>query len=85
MAEGETKATFEAVKEGHSLWIYAVKDGKRQPLREVKWAFIDYLDEQKQYEEMRVGVYAAKPTPEDDDAKAQVEVSFADLQVERSK
>ncbi|KAK5128280.1 hypothetical protein LTR85_002947 [Meristemomyces frigidus] len=81
MIEGETKATFEAVKEGHSLWIHAVKDGERQPLREVKWAFIDYPEEQKQYEAMRVGVYAAKPTPDKDDAEATIEASFTDLRV----
>ncbi|KAK4542586.1 hypothetical protein LTR36_006634 [Oleoguttula mirabilis] len=83
MAEGETKATFEAVKDGHSLWIYAVKEGEKQPLREVKWAFIDYLDEQKQYEDMRVGVYVAKPTPDEGDTEATIQASFADLQVDR--
>lgn len=82
MPDGETKATFEAVKDGHSLWIYAVKNGEKQPLREVKWAFIDHLDNRMEHEDMRVGVYAAKPTADDDDAEAKIVVDFEDLQVE---
>lgn len=80
---GETNATFEAVREGHNLWIYLVrKDGQRQPLREVKWAFVDYMDAAEKYQDMRVGVYAAKPSPNDDDETAGIQARFRDLQVE---
>ena len=51
-------------------------------MREIKWAFMEGRDE----EDIWVGVYAAKPTPEDgeDDEKA-LEVSFSDLVIERDE
>ncbi|KAK3627960.1 hypothetical protein LTR56_018950 [Elasticomyces elasticus] len=77
--DGRT-ATFEAVKDGTTLWVYVVVDGKRQALREIKWAFVDVADD----EELKVGVYAAKPTPDEGDEKAGVEVGFSGLSVESS-
>ncbi|KAK5718757.1 hypothetical protein LTR15_008491 [Elasticomyces elasticus] len=76
----QTSATFEAVKDGTTLWVYVVVDGKRQALREIKWAFVDVADD----EELKVGVYAAKPTPDEGDEKAGVEVGFSGLSVESS-
>ncbi|KAK4956263.1 hypothetical protein LTR10_005784 [Elasticomyces elasticus] len=78
MPEGDQRtATFEAVKDGTTLWVYVVVDGKRQALREIKWAFVDVKGD----EELRVGVYAAKPTPDEGDEKAGVEVKFSGLSV----
>ncbi|KAI0483971.1 hypothetical protein GGR56DRAFT_611716 [Xylariaceae sp. FL0804] len=79
MAPGEQHATFEAVKDGSTLWVYALKDGKRQPLREVKWAFVDFEDGQG---EMQVGVYAAKPTPDEGESKATIDVTFSGFELE---
>jgi uncharacterized protein len=77
-ADEQKTATFEAVRDDTTLWVYAVVDGKRQPLRETKWAFLDL----EQSAEMRVGVYAAKPTPDKGDEKAGVEVTFSDFVLE---
>lgn len=51
-------------------------------MREIKWAFMEGRDEEKLW----VGVYAAKPTPEDgeDDEKA-LEVTFSDLVIEKEE
>ncbi|KAK4891386.1 hypothetical protein LTR27_010040 [Elasticomyces elasticus] len=73
-------ATFEAVKNGTTLWVYVLVDGKRQALREIKWAFMDVADD----DELKVGVYAAKPTPDEGDEKAGVEVTFSGLSVENA-
>lgn len=82
LAEGAEEATFEAVREGTSLWVSAECKGRRLPLREVKWAFVDV----EEGGEMWVGVYAAKPTPEegDEEGRVGIDVSFRDLQVRRS-
>ncbi|KAK5171179.1 uncharacterized protein LTR77_004323 [Saxophila tyrrhenica] len=74
-----THATLEAVREGTTLWIYLVFNMERRPLREVKWAF---LEDREAKAEMRVGTYAAKPTPEEDDAEKGLEVIFRDLKLE---
>ncbi|EMC92585.1 hypothetical protein BAUCODRAFT_254445 [Baudoinia panamericana UAMH 10762] len=82
MQPGKVQATFEAVREGTTLWVYAtVGDAHpvRQPLREIKWAF---LDSEEGKGELRVGVYAAKPTPEEGDAEKGLDVSFSNLAVE---
>ncbi|KAK5710611.1 hypothetical protein LTR17_018786 [Elasticomyces elasticus] len=74
MPEGDQRtATFEAVKDGTTLWICVIVDGKRQALREIEWAFIDLGEE----EVIRVGVYAAKPTLDEGDDEAGVEVGLA--------
>ncbi|KAK5717012.1 hypothetical protein LTR17_016154 [Elasticomyces elasticus] len=71
-------ATFEAVKDGTTLWVYVLVDGKRQALREIKWAFVDVKGD----EALKVGVYAAKPTPDEGDEEAGVKVTFSGLSVE---
>ncbi|RMZ07758.1 hypothetical protein D0862_04186 [Hortaea werneckii] len=76
MSKGENTATFEAVRDGETLWVYEIRDGERLPLREVKWAFIDEMDE------ISVGVYAAKPTPEEGDEDKGIDVDFKDLKLE---
>ncbi len=77
-ADHQREAEFEAVRDGTSLWVYVVVDGERRALREVKWAFLGGE------EEVRVGVYAAKPTPDEGAAEAGVEVGFSGLVVEGS-
>lgn len=76
MPKGENTATFEAVRDGETLWVYEIRDGERLPLREVKWAFIDEMDE------ISVGVYAAKPTPEAGDESKGIDVDFRDMKLE---
>ncbi|GJE90544.1 DUF1349 domain-containing protein [Phanerochaete sordida] len=73
----ETGVTLELEREavnvvdgkGSSLFVYVVRDGVRDevPIREVTWAF-------EHEGEMRVGTYAARPTPlgEDDGEKLTV-------------
>ncbi|KAF2863914.1 hypothetical protein K470DRAFT_210107 [Piedraia hortae CBS 480.64] len=65
------KATLEFVREGTELWIYLVGENqKRQAVREVRWAFISPKSP------LEVGCYAAKPTPDSDNATAGVKVTF---------
>ncbi|KAK4570460.1 hypothetical protein LTR86_002540 [Recurvomyces mirabilis] len=79
--DDQRTARFEAVRDGTTLWVYVVVGGERQALREVKWAFLDE-GEDGDGVEMKVGVYAAKPTPDAGDEKAGVEVNFEGLEVE---
>ena len=79
MPSGGNKATFEAVRDGETLWIYSVNGDDRWPLREIKWAFIE---DRVSDAEMWIGVCAAKPTSDKDDAQAGVEVTFQDLQID---
>lgn len=74
-----THATLEAERVGETLWIYLIFNGERRPLREIKWAF---LEDRESEAEMWVGTYAAKPTPEKDDAEAGIEVIFRDFKLE---
>ena len=79
MPSGEIEATFEAVRDGETLWVYSVSGDDRWPLREIKWAFIE---DRVSDAEMWIGVCAAKPTSDKDDAQAGVEVTFQDLQID---
>ena len=80
MFEAGGKAKFEAVvEEEGTIWVYAVVEGKRQPLREVKWVF----EGKGKESEVWVGVYAAKPTPDEGDEGKMLEVKFEDVRVER--
>jgi regulation of enolase protein 1 (concanavalin A-like superfamily) len=81
MFEAGGKAQFVAEKEADTIWIYAVVKGKKEPLREVKWAG---LEGRAQGAEMWVGVYGAKPTPEEGDAEAGIDVTFEDFRIETS-
>jgi len=82
MFEEGGKASFVAEKEASTIWIYAVVKGKRQPLREIKWAD---LEGRAEGAEMWVGVYGAKPTPEKEgDEKAGIDVTFEGLEIETS-
>lgn len=74
--DGGDKATFECRREGDILVVSSVSDGKKQPLREIMWAF---LEDRKTDADMYVGVYAAKPTVEAGDASQGIEVTFEDL------
>lgn len=63
-----------------TLWVYMVDGEKRTPVREVTWVF-DGVDEGKEGD-CWVGVYAAKPTKDDDDEKRTLEVTFNELRIE---
>lgn len=56
------------------VWVYWVKDDKKQPLREVTWCFADEGD-------VVVGAYAARPGKE---ADGTLEVKFKGLAVEEA-
>ncbi|KAF7192346.1 hypothetical protein HII31_06378 [Pseudocercospora fuligena] len=80
--EHHQKATFKMLRDGTTLWIYAAQEGSEKllPMREVKWAFMEGREES----EIWVGVYAAKPTPDEgEDEEKGIEVSFSGLEVER--
>lgn len=62
-----------------TLWVYMVNGEKRRPVREVTWVF-DGIDEGKGGD-CWVGVYAAKPT-KDDDENRQLQVTFNELSIE---
>jgi regulation of enolase protein 1 (concanavalin A-like superfamily) len=73
------KATFEAVREGDTLWVYALVNGSREPLREVKWVDFDRRDADA---EIWVGVYGAKPTPDAGNEGAHLTVDFEGMNIE---
>ncbi|CZT15991.1 uncharacterized protein RCC_01831 [Ramularia collo-cygni] len=80
--EYHQKAKFRAERDGTTLWIYAAQEGdeKLKPMREVKWAFLEGRGEG----DILVGVYAAKPTPEEGNEKdgatqKGIEVTFSEL------
>ena len=79
---GATHATIEAERVETTLWIYFVFNGEKRALREVKWAF---LEDREADAEMWVGAYAAKPTPETDDAETGIEVTFRDFKLETAE
>ncbi|KAF2718746.1 hypothetical protein K431DRAFT_287345 [Polychaeton citri CBS 116435] len=79
VTSGPKSVTIEAVKQSNAIWFYAIfANGKRQPLRELKWAF---LDDRSGDAELWVGAGAAKPTPEQDPTQV-LEVKFENLVVE---
>ncbi|KAM3074381.1 hypothetical protein ACMFMG_002813 [Clarireedia jacksonii] len=72
--EAAGEITIEARKEEMGLWVYWVKGGEKQPLREVAWWFAEEGD-------VVVGAYAARPGKEVDET---LEVKFKGLAVEKS-
>ena len=81
LPKGSKHATLEAERVDRTLWVYSIVDGKKTALREIKWAFLESGDDQA---EMKVGIYAAKPTPEDDPATG-IEVKFDGFQLRLSE
>lgn len=80
MAEGSAgKARFLAERQGGTVWVYVVVGGKKVPLREVKWADLEGRGEGA---ELWVGVYGAKPMPEEGDGEKGIEVLVEDLKIE---
>lgn len=76
------KAKFRAERDGTTLWIYAAQEGEEsmKPMREIKWAFMEGREEA----DILVGVYAAKPTPEQGSEQEGahekgIEVTFSEL------
>nr|POE89926.1 uncharacterized protein CFP56_20395 [Quercus suber] len=76
-------ARIEAVMEGSTLWIYYIDtEGKKVPLREVKWTPLSNPVPGSENDEMWVGVYAAKPKTDADQSSAELEVKFWDWELE---
>ena len=69
-----------------SLWVYLVEgeEGRRRPIREVKWPFVrdDGGVVVGEEEECWVGVYAAKPTASQANPSEGLEVRFSGLTIE---
>lgn len=63
-----------------TLWVYVVDGEKRRPIREVTWVF-EGVDEGNG-EDCWVGVYAAKPSKDEDDGNRQLKVLFNGLRIE---
>lgn len=80
MLEEGGRASFLAEAQGDTVWVYVVVKGKRHPLREVKWADLEGRGERA---EIWVGVYGAKPTPEEGDGEAGIGVIIEDLKIEQ--
>lgn len=63
-----------------TLWVYILGEGGvRLPVREVTWVF-EGVDEGEK--ECWVGIYAAKPTTDQDDQHRQLKVMFDGLSIE---
>lgn len=67
-------------KRTSTLWIYMVDGETRRPVREVTWVF-DGVDEGNEGD-CWVGVYAAKPTKDEDDGSRQLKVIFNGIRIE---
>ena len=80
--EGNPSATIEIEPKEGSAWVYVVDEGtgQRRALREVSWAFPDDREG-----ELRIGVYAAKPTPDEGDAGRELVVEFTGLEIETDR
>lgn len=76
------KATFSFQRRDNTLWVYAMQAGSEKlvPIRELKWAFAQH----RLHEEIWVGVYAAKPTPDRLDAATGLPVLFSGLDLEQT-
>ena len=94
--EAEGKVTVEMKREvlddgklGSMLVVYMLdRDGKnKRPVREITWAFEEFGIEggeggNEEEEECWLGVYAAKPTPDSDNAERELMVTFEELTVQ---
>ena len=84
---GTTTATVEMereVKDGEltsTLWIYMVDGEERRPLREVSWIF-ESAEGDAGTDDCWVGIYAAKPTKDEDDKSHHLQVVFNHVDVE---
>ncbi|RFU25932.1 hypothetical protein B7463_g10399, partial [Scytalidium lignicola] len=76
--QGEVTIEFERREKDDTLWVYVIEGGERAPAREVTWALAEFGGEGEQ-QECWVGVYAAKPTA---DQEEQLVVGFKDFEVE---
>ncbi|KAL8852112.1 MAG: hypothetical protein Q9221_003042 [Calogaya cf. arnoldii] len=62
-----------------TMWIryHDPESGEWRPIREITWAF------EHEEGEVQVGVYAAKPTPDEGDEAGELKVEFKGLEVKR--
>lgn len=83
-AGDEESHTVEARREGDEngkgLWVYWVKNGERNPLREVAWFFAD-----EEGWEVSVSAMACRPAKEDVTNGERLEVTFWDIVMEEVK
>lgn len=62
-----------------TMWVYAVVDGKRKPLREIAWVFAGQEDEAWV---VSVGGMGARPSKEKGPGGVDLEVEIKDLEVQ---
>ena len=72
--KNKNEVTLEYRKEHNALWIYVVDGEKSVPIREVTWAFGGGDDQQ-----CWVGVFAARPGVNADQAEEILVVTFEDF------
>ena len=65
-----------------TLWVYVLEGQERRPVREITWVFDG--DGDPGNDQAWIGVYAAKPTKDEDDDSRALEVTFRDFVVETS-
>ena len=67
---------------GSTLVIYMVEGELKRPIREVTWVFEGVGEEDEGGPSVWVGLYAAKPTKDEDDASRELRVLFEGLEIE---
>ena len=71
----ELERTIECGEPSSALWIYAVEDGERTPVRKVTWAFEPGPTEPEG--DLWIGAYAARPHAE----PGHLSVTFSDVEI----
>ncbi|KAL8915326.1 MAG: hypothetical protein Q9171_000196 [Xanthocarpia ochracea] len=75
----EREVTAATGEKSSTMWIRYLNStrGDWMPVREIAWAF------ERDDEYVQLGVYAAKPTPDEGDKDAELQVEFCGLEIER--
>ena len=80
---GGSSATIEIAAVAGGAWVYVLEGErgatKRRTLREVKWAGLDGEEKEK---EVLIGIYGAKPTPDNGEEGKELLVEFNGLEIE---
>lgn len=75
----EMEREVKAGRKTSTLWIYAIINGERKPIREVTWVFASLESTKSAEPECWVGLYAARPSGDTEDVE--LEVKFKDLEI----